>query len=147
MDMFEKATRKKLRFNIGRGEISVEGLWDLPLQNMRDEPASLDGVAKALHRGLKAASEESFVTPVASVRKGVVDDELKLEIVKHIITVKVAERDRAAAAEARRKQRAAVAELIAKKEGEKLEGMELDQLRNLYAALNETDGMDSAAEV
>lgn len=89
MSNFEKATRKKLRFNSTSGVLSVEDLWDLPLTG---RGANLDKLAKSLHKELKESEEESFV--VKTVRK---DSELQLkfDIVKYIIDVKLEEQETA----------------------------------------------------
>ncbi|MFA5457111.1 MAG: hypothetical protein WC261_05690, partial [Synergistaceae bacterium] len=52
--MFEKATRMKLRIATGKGNLSVEDLWDLNL-------AQLNEVAKGLNRRVKELGEEDFL--------------------------------------------------------------------------------------
>lgn len=97
-NLFEEASRKKLRFPTERGELSVEQLWDLPLTS--DRGLSLDAIAIGINVQLKAVSEDSFVKPQSNPRKA--QYEMMLEIIKHIIAVKQTEAaERAAAVENR----------------------------------------------
>ena len=82
--LFENATREKVRFETSRGVISVEDVWDLPLQSKNG--FDLDSIAKDVNRQLKASGEESFVKPTTAGDSVL---ELKLEIIKHIIKVKL----------------------------------------------------------
>jgi len=82
--MFEKASKLKLRFASKRGYLSTEDLWDIPLTNGVD--LSLDNLAKTLSREIKLSEEESFVIQKSSAGSIM---ELKLDIVKHIIQVKL----------------------------------------------------------
>ena len=59
MNLFEIATRKKLRFPSLKGELSAEQLWDLPLSSRVG--LDLDNIAKAVNKDLKAEEEDSFV--------------------------------------------------------------------------------------
>ena len=90
MSIFEKASKLKLRYETKTGNVSTEDLWDMPLESKRG--ASLDTLAQALNKELKASNEESFV-----VKKTRANDELELkfEIVKHVITYKMASAERA----------------------------------------------------
>lgn len=108
MDIFEAASRKKLRFASPKGELTTEQLWDLPLLGgavNRGLNTDLDTVARAVNLNLKAVSEDSFVTVSTNPMKATY--ELQLAVVKHIIAAKQAEaekaKDRAAKAEKRRK--------------------------------------------
>jgi hypothetical protein len=87
INLFEYATRNKLRFPSARGELTVEQLWDVPLRS-RDE-FNLNSIAKAASKAWKDASEENFVettkTPEHTRR------ELALELVKYIIEAKLAD--------------------------------------------------------
>lgn len=83
MSIFEQATRAKLRFSSVRGELTVEQLWDLPLQSK--SLFDLDNIAKAVSREVKAVSEESFVTEASPANAKLT---LALDVVKHIISVK-----------------------------------------------------------
>ena len=58
-NMFEQATRNKLRFESTKGPLSVEQVWDAPLTSRNG--FSLDDIAKQAKRELDALSEESFV--------------------------------------------------------------------------------------
>ncbi len=90
MSIFEKASRQKLRFASAKGGIGigVDDLWDLPLQSTRGH-VNLDDIAKALNRQLKAADGDvSFVDPE---RKSDERVQLALDVVRHVIGVKMAE--------------------------------------------------------
>ncbi|QEQ94875.1 hypothetical protein pEaSNUABM56_00076 [Erwinia phage pEa_SNUABM_56] len=80
-ELFELATRQKLRFESPRGLLTVEDLWDLPMTGA----VSLDIVSKLANRDVKASEEESFVTAsTAQSTKAL----LKLEVLKYIIAVR-----------------------------------------------------------
>lgn len=99
-NLFEVATRQKLRFQSAKGLLTVEDLWDLNLTGS----VSLDTVSKLANRDVKSSEEESFVTTSSATNTAAV---MKLEILKHIIAVRKAElAERQNAAEkAERKQR------------------------------------------
>ena len=56
----------------------------------------------------------------------------KLELVKHVIAVKIAERDAKASAAARKEQREKLAEIIGRKQDAELEGKSIEELRAMY---------------
>ena len=86
--MFEQASRLKVRFESEAGNISVEDLWDVPLTS---NGVSLDKIARSLNRQLKESEEQSFVQPTTQDSL----TQLKFEIVKHIINVKIQEKETA----------------------------------------------------
>lgn len=131
--MFEKASRLKLRLAVPVGVISVEDLWDLPLTSAKK--VNLDDIAKHLNRTLKDATEEvSFVT---SSSGNSINDEVRLsfEIVKYVISVKVAERDAVELAAQRREKKQQIMALISHKENEQLAGKSLEELQDMVSAL------------
>ncbi len=127
--MFEKASRLKIRFETTRGALTVEDLWDLPLTN---GGLNLDRIAVALSREIKSQDTESFV--VQETRKNEVL-QLKFDIVKHVIDVKLAERaaDKATADVKAKKDR--ILEIIAHKQDEALAGSSLEELQQMVSAL------------
>lgn len=119
MNIFEQASKKKIRFSSNRGDLTVEQLWDMPLQSKSG--FDLDTIAKEVNRGIKESSEESFVTTKASpVKSGL---ELQLEILKHVIAVKI---EAAASAAKRAENEARRAKLI-----EALENKQNSELNNM----------------
>lgn len=133
MDMFEKAARLALRFDTPKGQVTVEDLWNLPLTSNTGK-ANLDDIAKELHRELRANGEtQSFVTPASNAGAELL--QLKFDVVKHIIDVRIAERDKAADAAKRREAKQNLLSIIAKKEGEALESMPLEELKKMAEAL------------
>lgn len=127
--MFEKATRLKLRFDTGLGLLSVEDLWDLPLQ--RPNGNDLDHIARELYSKLKVDLTVSFVEPA----KPDVTTQLAFDLVKHIIDVKVKERGEAALATANRAKKQQLMGLIADKENSALASMPLEDLRKMVEDL------------
>jgi hypothetical protein len=127
--MFQKAARKKLRFESPQGLLSVEDLWDLPLQSGK---ANLDDIAKALFRRVKDQDNVSFV-----VKSKTQDDtlQLKFDIVKYIIDVRLAEAEVADTAKINKEKKQQILAIIAAKENESLMGTSLDELRKMAESL------------
>lgn len=130
--MFEKATRLKVRFDSAQGKLSVEDLWDLPLTSKTNK-ANLDDVAKAVARSLKSSdNEESFVlksTPSNNL------DKLKLDIVKHVISVCLAENEASDTAAANRAKKQQILTIIANKQDGALAEKSIDELKALAETL------------
>ena len=82
MNIFEQATRLKLRFKSPVGLLTIEDLWDLPLKGKR---ADLDGIARTIAKTIQENEIGSFVDK----KKLNPTDELKLDIVKSIIASKL----------------------------------------------------------
>jgi len=117
-NIFEVATREKFRFQSIRGELTVEQLWDMQLL-ARQGDFDLDNIAKKIFTNLKSMEEESFVRTRPNPKKAV--EEMKLEIVKHIIRVKQDEKAIAKAAADRAERRNQLMKALAEKENEELE--------------------------
>lgn len=130
MDVFEKAGRLKLRFNTIKGGLAVEDLWDIPLVG----DFSLDELAKSLNRAIKQNADESFVVQAKKDEKEVLD-ELRFDIVKHIISVKLADIEDAENATARKTYKEKLLTIIAGKKDAKLEGKSLKDLEKMVDAL------------
>lgn len=127
--MFEKASRMKLRIATVKGNISTEDLWDLPLTARNG--FSLDNIAKSLNQ--RVSNEEvSFVTKKSSADEALV---LAFEIVKHIIEIKLAEREEQVAAKEKAEKRDKILAIIQKKQDESLENMDIDALKNMLDSL------------
>lgn len=133
MNIFEIATREAFRFKGSNGLLSVEDLWDLPLQSQTK--TNLDGLAQALDLQIKEAqaNTKSFVTP----EKSSVDETLviKLEVLKHIIGVKVAERDAAATARRKSEEKQKLLALLDRKENEALDNLTAEEIKARIAAM------------
>ena len=130
--IFEQATRSKLRFYTTKGMLTVEDLWDLPLISKSGAQVNLDDLARAAYKEMEESACQSFVqksTKISEIAK------LRFDIIKHIIDVKLADRDAASerAEKAAKKQR--ILELIATKEDESLAGKSLEELQKLAGEL------------
>ena len=122
--MFEVAVRNKFRFPF-RGTISVEDLWDLSVQQ-------LDGIFKTLKSQEKKVQEESLLdtrTP---------EDEIlmtKIEIIKYIVNVKLAEAKQAEHARELHDQKQKILGILADKQDEDLRNKTPDELRAMLERL------------
>lgn len=119
-NIFEYAVRNKVRFPF-KGMISVEDLWDLSLTN-------LDSIYKTLNKQVKQSEEESLLSTKASV-----DTELEVQIaiVKHIVSVKLSEKEAAEKASAKKAQKQKIMSIIATKENEALQNSSIDDLKKM----------------
>ena len=128
--MFEKATKIKLRFATPVGLISVEDVWDLPLKD--EKRFSVDALARMLNKSLKESSVESFVDEKPQTDSVI---ELQFEITKHIISVKLKEREEARLAADRKLQKEKIMTLISDKQDEELKGKSLKDLEKMLKNL------------
>lgn len=127
--MFEQATRSRIRFETDRGFLSVEDLWDLPLQG---RGTNLDDIAVGLDRQLKDSSTTSFVDDTPKTNATL---QLKFDVVKRIIDVKKEEAQAAAVAAERRETKKRILEIIAKKQDATLENASIEELEAKLASL------------
>ena len=129
--MFDKAFRQKLRFESLMGQLSVEDLWDLPL-TARSGKANLDDIAKDLHHQLKNGDDISFVI---QSKKSDETIQLKFDIVKHIIDVRLAEQSAAETLRSNKEKKQQLLAIIAQKENEGLMNTSLDELKKMAESL------------
>ena len=122
MSMFEKAARRKLRFPY-KGQSSVEDLWDLT-------PNQLDGIFTRLRSQQKEAEQESLLTP----NSGDPTLNLQIEIVRRIVTVKLAEKEARTKAAATRARNRKIEEILERKEDEELLNKTPEQLRAMLSS-------------
>ncbi len=131
-NMFEYATRNKLRFPSPRGELSVEQLWDVPLRSRDD--FNLDTVAKTASKALKSVAEESFVdtakTP-AHTRQ-----EIALDVVKYVIQTRLDEETTAAQRAANKVEKEKLLRILAEKQEGRLSDLTEKELQKRIAALD-----------
>ncbi len=130
--MFDKATRLKFRFQSAKGELSVEQLWDVPLRSKDD--FNLDKVARGVNRELESATEESFVDAIrTNPAKDILT--LKLNIVKHVIGVKVDEEQEAKTRAENKIEREKLLKILAEKQDGKLSELSEKDLKKRIEAL------------
>lgn len=125
INIFETATRQRLRWQSTKGVINIEDLWLLKLEDLNTIGITLaDEIAKQTQQSLIPTTDKADETL-----------KLKFEIVKHIVETKWQEQeDRKLAAEKKaRKQQ--LLELIAQKENEALSQKSIDELRKELEAL------------
>lgn len=113
----------KLRFGTSKGQLTVEDLWDLSLEN-------LDVLAKNLDKQVKESSDTSFIKKKSSVNETA---QLAFDIVIHIINVKLKEaEDRKLLADKKAKKQQLLS-LIADKENDALASKSLEELKSMVA--------------
>lgn len=116
--MFEMAVRTKLRFPF-KGQISVEELWDLSVEN-------LDLVYKTLSRELKSTSEESLLEKKNKETEIV---EIKIEIIKHIVRTKMEEKAVRLAEREKKEEKQKLLEILSQKQDESLKNLSVEELQ------------------
>lgn len=124
-NIFEYTVRNKVRFPF-KGMISVEDLWDLSVSN-------LDSIYKTLNKQVKQSEEESLLAT-----KSTVDTELEVQIaiVKHIVTVKLAENEAREKALVKKEQKQKIMSIIATKENEALQNSSIEDLKKMLESLD-----------
>jgi hypothetical protein len=123
-NMFEVATRERFRFPY-RGMVSVEDLWDLSVVN-------LDSIFKTLNAELNQVKEESLLN--TKVQKNT-ELETKIEIIKHIVTTKLAEDEQRRNAKDKTEKKQRILEIIASKQDEEMLSKSVEELTKMVEDL------------
>jgi hypothetical protein len=134
MNIFERAARSKLRFPSLIGDLTAEQLFDLPLIS-KGNRASLDDTARSVNRELKDLAEGSFVEVKPDPRK--TELELRLEILKHVIEAKLAEKAAAEARAANMERKRKLLDALVAKDDQALAGMTREEIQAEIAKLGE----------
>lgn len=132
MSIFEKASRLKIRFETSKGDLSVEDLWDLPLNHSK--APNLDDIAIDLYSKLKAVDVPSFVTK-APKSEDIEEMQLRFDLVKHIISVRQQDMLLAENAKKNADKKQQILALIQKKENENLENLSKEELEEMARSL------------
>lgn len=132
-NIFEYATRNKLRFTSIRGELSVEQLWDVPLRSRDD--FNLNAITKAASKAFKDISEESFVETTKTAEH--TRREMALEIVKYVIETKLTEEAAATVRAAKKQEKQKLLSILAEKQAGKLSELSEKELQKRIAALED----------
>lgn len=127
---FEKASRLALRFTSPQGSLTTEDLWNLPLTSVKG--ASLDNIAKNLNRQIKEADTESFVVKTSEADA---ETQLKFDIVKHVIEVRLAENEVAKNAATKKAEKVKLLEVLSRKQDAALEQKTPEEIEQMIAAL------------
>lgn len=130
-NLFEYATRNKIRFASSRGELSVEQLWDVPLRST--DGFNLDAVAKAANKAYKDATEESFVSSARTAVHTRLEN--TLEVVKRVIQVKLDDEAAAKRRAENKVEKEKLLKILAEKQDGKLSDLTEKELQRRIAAL------------
>lgn len=126
INMFEVATRNKMRFPY-KGQISVEDMWDLSL-------AALDSVFKALNSQMKQVKEESLLSTKSKADETL---ELQIEIVKYIVSIKLAEKEAREKAAINKEMKQKIMQIKAERQDKALLEASDEELDKLLTELGE----------
>mgnify|MGYP003424262987 FL=1 len=126
-NIFERASRLKLRFSTAKGTVTVEELWDFPLE-------TLDTLAQQAHKKLKEQDEASFI-PTTTAPRGDATLQLTFDILKHVIETKFAEEQARKSRAETRQRLTMLKELEATKSNEALLKQPLSKIRQQREAL------------
>ena len=131
--LFEVASRIKLRFSTGVGLISVEDLWDIPLTSKIGK-ANLDDIARNLNKSLKTADDDtvSFVNKSQKTGTSQVElDQLRFEIVKYVIGVRLEENEKRANAQANAEKRQRILQIMEERQENSLRNASDEELNKM----------------
>ena len=134
MSIFEQASRERVRFQTTVGSISVEDLWDIPLTSKTGK-ANLDDIAKDLYKALKDSEDSvSFVNKSATSSQ-TQRDQLRFDIVMHIINVRLEENQVAAKSRENAEKRQKIMEILADREESSLKTTPTEELTKMLDEL------------
>lgn len=124
-NIFEVATREQFRFPF-KGLISTEDLWVLSTKD-------LDTIFKTLNAELKKVKEESLLETKTQQD---VELDTKIEIVKHIVKVKLTEQELRTKTKEKKEQKQKLLELLASKKDEDLQSKSAEEIQKMIDELD-----------
>lgn len=123
--MFEKASRIKLRFDTRLGNLNVEDLWDMSLNQLDELALDLDQKKESTSKSFLEDKTEEDST-----------DKLRFDIVLRILKTKQSESKAREVAADRKAKKEKLLEILAQKEEESLVGLDADEIRKMIEDLS-----------
>lgn len=123
VNIFEQAAILALRIPTVRGDVLVEQLYRMPLTSR--DGFDLDTTAKAVNAELKNSSEESFVGKSTKASKL---HQLRLDLIKHVIGVKLAAASEATRRVENEQKRAVLVAALAKQQAGAIDAMSAEEI-------------------
>ena len=120
-DLFQEATRLKLRYQTSKGSINTEDLWELSLTSLND-------LAKELNKQCRELEEESFIDEKSSNDKRL---EIAFELVKYIIRYKLNEKNNQQIEKERLTKKEQLISLLRTKEEQELTQLSMEQIKEM----------------
>lgn len=117
-DIYKKASKHKLKVETTKGNLRVDQLWDLSLNELND-------IAVKLEEQYEKSGKKSFLT--VNNEKDTLT-KLRFDIVLDILTTKVTSQNAAAKAAETKAHNQKILELIASKQDEELSGKSITEL-------------------
>jgi hypothetical protein len=124
--MFEIASRKKIRFDIPRGQVTVEDLWDLPLTSLRNP--NLDDIARNLHKQLNNGENVSFVHGTNMSDSQI---QFKFDLVRHIIDTRLEENKLRSEEQNRATKKQALLAIMAERQADDIRNLPTEELQKM----------------
>lgn len=124
-DLFETASRLKIRFETKRGVLTAEDLWDLSMNE-------IDTLFKSLRKQQRNTLEESLLETLSQ------EDQIlgiKIDLVRHVFETKKIEREAAFARAAQKEEKQRLLEILARKQQAGLEALSEEEILTRIAAL------------
>ena len=131
-NIFEQASRKALRFQTIKGELTVEQLWQL---NLDKGEVNLYQLATELVADVNSKPQKELSFFKKKTNKNELA-ELKFAIIEHIVITKVSEIEENESAAVRKSEIDEIDRLISQKEAESKASMSLEELKKLKAKLS-----------
>lgn len=125
VNIFEVAIRSKMRFPF-KGLVPAEDLWDLTVED-------LDTIFKTLNSQIKQVKEESLLSNRTKEDK-ILDT--KIEIVKYIVSVKLAELELKSKEKENKAKKQRILSILSVKQDEEIQNKSVEELT---AMLNDLD--------
>lgn len=121
-NIFEQASKTKLRFQTPSGILNVEDLWNLSLEQ-------LDKLAQSFARKVESSRETSYIPSfVTRKTKEEMLNILRFEIIKHIIVSLAEEQQEKLEARAKKEKKDKILALIAEKQDDALKSKSIEEL-------------------
>jgi hypothetical protein len=137
-NLYEQALRRELTYPSTVGLISTQDLWRLPLTDTgksSNSKPNLDAIGIAIQKKLSDFGQATSLVKKNAKTKEQEDLELALEVVKHIISVKMAEAEAIAVSAAKKDQLNYINSVIADKEKADLQNRPVEELKQIAESL------------
>jgi hypothetical protein len=119
--MYKEASKLKLRFQTSKGNLSIEQLWDLNLNE-------LDSLAVSLEEAYKNSKGKSFLEKKTAKNKTI---KLQFDIAFDILNTKVEEREALQKEDENKTHNQKIPSLIKEKQEDELKGKSIKELEKL----------------